>query len=71
MESFFMKDSVQSWINIVLAIYALVGMMVSFIGTEMTSIPYAVSVLSSLLILLIYNWWISEQLYKRRKQQKS
>lgn len=64
-----MKESSQSLINIGLAIYILIGLMISFIGNQfIDNLVYPTSLLVSLVLLLAYNYWISEELYKRRKQ---
>ena len=64
-----MKESSQSFINIGLAIYILIGLMISFIGNQfIDNLVYPTSLLVSLVLLLAYNYWISEELYKRRKQ---
>jgi hypothetical protein len=69
MKNFFMKESSQSFINIGLAIYILIGLMISFIGNQfIDNLVYPTSLLVSLVLLLAYNYWISEELYKRRKQ---
>ena len=72
MRKFLISESAQMWINIVLALYLFIGMMMGFIGTQFISSKlYAVSLLASIILFLIYDWWIGEELYKRRKNQKS
>jgi uncharacterized membrane protein len=69
MKKFLISESAQTYINIMLALYVLIGMMIAFIHTS-TNIIYAVSVLSFLILFLAYNYWVSEELYKHRKHRR-
>jgi tetrahydromethanopterin S-methyltransferase subunit D len=71
MRKFLISELAQSYINIVLALYVLIGMMIGFVDTKFLSISYTASALASLILFLIYNYWISEELYKHRKLEKS
>lgn len=71
MKKFLISELAQSYINIVLALYVLIGMMIGFVDTKFLSISYTASALASLILFLIYNYWISEELYKHRKLEKS
>jgi uncharacterized membrane protein len=70
MRKFLISESAQCYINIVLALHVLVGIMIGFIDTQFLSILYAVSILLSVILLFTYNYWISEELYKHRKHSK-
>jgi hypothetical protein len=70
MRKFLISELAQSYINFVLALYVLIGAMIGFINTQFLSISYVISVLVAVILFLIYNWWISEELYKHRKNRK-
>ena len=70
MRKFLISELAQSYINFVLALYVLIGAMIGFIDTQFLSITYVISVLVAVILFLIYNWWISEELYKRRKNSR-
>lgn len=70
MRKFLISESAQTYINIVLALYVLIGMMIAFVDTKFTSVLYALSVLVSLILFLVYNYWVSEELYKHRKHSR-
>ena len=70
MRKFLISELAQSYINFVLALYVLIGAMIGFINTQFLSITYVISVLVAVILFLIYNWWISEELYKHRKHRR-
>jgi type III secretory pathway component EscS len=70
MRKFLISEPAQCYINIVLALHVLVGTMIGFINTQFLSIFYAISILIAVILLFIYNYWISEELYKHRKHSR-
>lgn len=62
MKKFLLLDSTQGAVNVLLGCWVLLGMMIMFISESSTfdgMIWYPVSVLSSIILFLVYNVWVS------------
>jgi putative flippase GtrA len=70
MKKFLISELAQTYINIVLVLHVLIGSIIGFINTQFLSVFYAISILIAVILLFIYNYWISEELYKHRKHSR-
>lgn len=69
MRQFLVSSNVQSVVNVVTGVYTLLGMMVLFIAGNVAPIWLGITTLSTLIILLGYNMWVSAELARQRRER--
>jgi hypothetical protein len=69
MRQFLVSDGTQTIVNVVTGGYTLFGIMALFIAGNIAPIWLGVSTLSTLLIFLVYNIWVSAELDRQRRER--
>jgi hypothetical protein len=69
MRQFLISGRTQNVVNVVTGCYTLLGMMVLFIAGNVAPLWLGISTLSTLLIFLCYNIWVSLELDAQRRER--
>lgn len=70
MRQFLVSSNVQNVVNVVTGCYTLFGMMALFIAGNVAPIWVGVSTLSTLIVFLGYNMWVSAELARQRRSNQ-